>query len=213
MSSLLSRERRLPQTGEIVHLRQRLYLVDDVSDLAINGTTVVRGSYVDDDAQGQNIEALWELELDAEIRTAESWDKLADRWFNPPDRFAAYLNTMRWNWVTSTDARLLQAPCPAGIKLEPYQLEPLRKAPRLPRVNLFIVDDVGLGKTIEAGLIARELLLRKKVPKLSLAVRHRCCCSRRRVAEAPPEINRTPYACPFFASIPPSLCSPSRTSP
>ena len=123
----------------------------------------MRGSCVDDDAQGQKIEALWELELDAEIRSAESWDKLADRGFDPPDRFAAYLNTMRWNCVTSTDARLLQSPFRAGIKLEPYQLEPLRKALRLPRVNLFIADDVGLGKTIEAGLIASELLLRKKV--------------------------------------------------
>ena len=33
----------------------------------------------------------------------------------------------------------------------------------MPRVNLFIADDTGLRKTIEAGLIARELLLRKKV--------------------------------------------------
>ncbi len=29
-------------------------------------------------------------------------------------------------------------------------------------MNLFIADDVGLGKTMEAGLIARELRLRKK---------------------------------------------------
>ena len=34
---------------------------------------------------------------------------------------------------------------------------------QLPLVNLFVADDTGLGKTIEAGLIASELLLRKKI--------------------------------------------------
>ena len=48
-------------------------------------------------------------------------------------------------------------------------MEPLRKALRLPRVNLFIADDTGLGKTIEAGLIVRELLLRKKAKTLVVA--------------------------------------------
>ena len=83
-----------------------------------------------------------------------------------PKLFAAYLNTLRWNCVTSTDPRLFQSPFRAGIRLDAYQLEPLRKALRLPRVNLFIADDVGLGKTIEAGLIARELLLRKKAREI-----------------------------------------------
>jgi superfamily II DNA or RNA helicase len=45
----------------------------------------------------------------------------------------------------------------------------LRKALRLPRVNLFIADDTGLGKTIEAGLIARELLLRKRARTVVVA--------------------------------------------
>ena len=109
------------------------------------------------------------MELDGQVLTAEDWNTLTQRGFDPPVRFAAYLNTLRWNCVTSTDPNLLQSPFRAGIKLEPYQLEPLRKALRLPRVNLFIADDVGLGKTIEAGLIARELLLRKKIREIVVA--------------------------------------------
>lgn len=54
-------------------------------------------------------------------------------------------------------------PSARAIRLDAYQLEPLKKALQLPRVNLFIADDVGLGKTIEAGLIATELLLRRRV--------------------------------------------------
>ena len=88
---------------------------------------------------------------------------------SPPRQFAAFLHTLRWNCVTATDPNLFQSPFRAGIKIDAYQMEPLRKALRLPRVNLFIADDTGLGKTIEAGLIARELLLRKKAKTIVVA--------------------------------------------
>ena len=71
--------------------------------------------------------------------------------------------------MTATDPNLFQSPFRAGIKIDAYQMEPLRKALRLPRVNLFIADDTGLGKTIEAGLVARELLLRKKAKTIVVA--------------------------------------------
>jgi len=32
----------------------------------------------------------------------------------------------------------------------------------MPRVNLLVADDVGLGKTIEAGLVMQELILRHR---------------------------------------------------
>jgi hypothetical protein len=84
-----------------------------------------------------------------------------------PKTFAAYLHALRWGCVTSTDPTLFQAPLRAGIIPKSYQLEPLRKALALPRVNLFIADDVGLGKTIEAGLVLQELLLRQRVHRVS----------------------------------------------
>ena len=159
-----------PESGQTVAVRQRLYLVEQVvPPVYPDDSTLVRMSCVDDDAQGQPLEVLWDLELDRRIVTGEDWDSIASRGFDPPQRFAAYLNTLRWNCVTSTDPKLLQSPFRAGIRLDAYQLEPLRKALRLPRVNLFIADDVGLGKTIEAGLIARELLLRKKVREIVVA--------------------------------------------
>ena len=127
---------------------------------------MVRLSCVDDDNQGQPLQVLWEREIDAEIVTGEAWEAVAKRGFDPPRLFAAYLNTLKWNCVTATNPKLFQSPFRAGIKLDAYQLEPLRKALLLPRVNLFIADDVGLGKTIEAGLIKRELLLRKKVREI-----------------------------------------------
>ena len=160
----------IPSTGQIVALRQRLYLVEQcVGPVKGGDSTLVRLACLDDDAQGQTLEVLWEKELDQQILTGEAWDSIAQRGFDAPSKFGAYLNTLRWNCVTSTDPKLLQSPFRAGIRLDPYELEPLRKALRLPRVNLFIADDVGLGKTIEAGLIARELLLRKKVRDIVVA--------------------------------------------
>ena len=47
--------------------------------------------------------------------------------------------------------------------MDDYQLDPVVRALSMPRVNLLIADDVGLGKTIEAGLVAQELILRHRV--------------------------------------------------
>jgi len=105
----------VPDAGAIVHVRQRLYLVEQVIAPPTAGeATLVRLSCVDDDAQGQPLDVLWEQELDAEIRNGENWQQMAERGFDPAQRFAAYLNTLRWNCVTSTDPKLLQSPFRAG---------------------------------------------------------------------------------------------------
>ena len=97
------------------------------------------------------------------------WSPLLAKTFEGPQRLGAYLRATAWRTATAADRKLFQAPFRAGIRLDSYQLLPLAKALELPRVNLLIGDDVGLGKTVEAGLIVRELLLRRRVDTIVVA--------------------------------------------
>ena len=57
-----------------------------------------------------------------------------------------------------------------NIAVEPraYQLVPLLMALRLTTVRLLIADDVGIGKTIEGALIAREMLDRGEIQRMAV---------------------------------------------
>jgi superfamily II DNA or RNA helicase len=73
-----------------------------------------------------------------------------------------------------------------NIAVEPraYQLVPLLMALKLPTVRLLIADDVGIGKTIEGALIARELLDRGEVQRMAvLCPPHLCEQWQRELAE------------------------------
>jgi len=58
----------------------------------------------------------------------------------------------------------------AGIAVEPraYQLVPLLMALRQKTVRMLISDDVGIGKTVEAGLVASELLAQGEASGLAV---------------------------------------------
>lgn len=154
--------------GSLVRVRQRTYLVQEVKT-APGTSAVVQLACVDDDAQGQRLDVIWDAEVDAKIIPSGRSALKPNIQPDDPRTFAAYLHALRWGCVTSTDPSLFQAPLRAGIVPKSYQLEPLRKALALPRVNLFIADDVGLGKTIEAGLVLQELLLRQRVHRVVVA--------------------------------------------
>ena len=154
--------------GRFVELRGRPWLVEAVQR-EMNGLQTLNLSCIADDAQGESLEILWDAEIGAVLLDEDGWRHVG---VGLPDRaevLAAYLRAIRWRSATAADRDLLQAPFRAGIRLDAYQLLPLRKALRLPRVNLLIADDVGLGKTVEAGLVARELLLRRRIDFIVIA--------------------------------------------
>jgi len=156
--------RYAPRPGDIARVRHRQWLVDDVVPPPAEGqATLVKLVCLGDDNQGRSLEVAWELELGAKVLQPEAHGLGEANRMDPPRHFAAYLHALKWSSVTATEAKLFQSPFRAGIKLMAHQLTPLRKALSLPRANIFIADDVGLGKTIEAGLIAQELLLRQRV--------------------------------------------------
>jgi superfamily II DNA or RNA helicase len=55
-----------------------------------------------------------------------------------------------------------------GVEPRPYQFVPLLMALKLDPARLLVADDVGIGKTIEASLIGRELLDRGEIERLAV---------------------------------------------
>ncbi len=162
---------RAPEEGQLVTVRDRHWIVRSVtpSSLPIDVMSsnhslqrLVELSSVEDDGLGDELSVIWEIEPGARIlETANLPKPIAGR-FDDPARLKTFLDAVRWGAVTSADSQALQAPFRSGITIEDYQLDPVVRALEMARVNLMIADDVGLGKTIEAGLIVQELILRHR---------------------------------------------------
>lgn len=153
-----------PESGQIVDVRKRPFVVLDVQSSATpagdrgNPQHLITLSSLEDDALGDELQVIWELEPGAITREKSSLPTVDG--FDSPRRLDAFLDAVLWGAVSSADDRALQSPFRSGVEVEEYQLDPVVRALSMPRVNLLIADDVGLGKTIEAGLVVQELLLR-----------------------------------------------------
>ena len=163
-----------PEQGQLVSVRQRQWVVSEVAKSALpdsplhvvngHGQHLVTLSSVEDDALGEDLQVIWELEPGAAVI-----EKVAlpdPTGFDPPDRLDAFLDAVRWGAASTADVRSIQAPFRSGIDIADYQLDPVVRAIQMPRVNLLIADDVGLGKTIEAGMTVLELIIRHRARRV-----------------------------------------------
>ena len=159
-----------PAEGQLVTVRNRVWVVSSVtpSSLAaqpgsITGrpTHVVALVSIEDDARDEQLRVVWELERGAVAHDQHTLPDPADG-FDEPRQLDAFLDAVRWGAIASADKTVLQAPFRSGVSIADYQLDPVVRALSMPRTNLLIADDVGLGKTIEAGLVMQELTLRHR---------------------------------------------------
>lgn len=77
-----------------------------------------------------------------------------------PEEFRARLTAARLAHPLTDNLYALHA---ARIKFIPFQFKPLLRLLRSDRPRLLIADEVGVGKTIEAGLILKEIQSRQKI--------------------------------------------------
>jgi hypothetical protein len=157
----------VPGQGSLVEVRGQRWVVSDSSPGGDGSTLLVLQS-VEDGRYGESLPVIWEIEPGRRALPTGSLPEVTAGGFDPPERLAAFLDAVRWSAVTSADVRTLQAPLRSGVVTEEYQLEPVARAIEAPRVNLLLADDVGLGKTIEAGLAALELLLRHRAKRVMI---------------------------------------------
>lgn len=164
----------IPEQGQLVDVRGRAYVVADVAkgELPVSLITqppptpfhLITLNAVEEDALGEELQVFWELEVNRAVRQQSTLPSPTG--FDTPHRLQAFLNAVRWGATVTADGRSLQSPFRSGIEIEDYQLDPVVRAVQMPRVNLLIADDVGLGKTIEAGLVIQELIVRQRARRV-----------------------------------------------
>jgi len=155
----------VPEPGQLVEVRRRQWVVADVlastpENSSIPPQNLVTLSSIDEDGLGEELQVIWEIEPGAHIIEKAGLPEITG--FDDAEKLDAFLDAVRWGAATNADKGFLQAPFRSGISIEDFQLDPLVRAINMARVNLLIADDVGLGKTIEAGLIIQEMLLRHR---------------------------------------------------
>ena len=163
-----------PQVGMVAAVRNRRGVVASVRRYGTPVLHLVDVEY--NDGESPVSESLvWEREASARLIAPGA---LPDPVGGPPmahEDVDALIRACRWTARTpyvDPDAegplvRLpITAPFHGAVQVEAYQIYPLLKALRMPRVSLLIGDDVGLGKTIEAGLILSELFLRRRIRRV-----------------------------------------------
>lgn len=158
----VSNYRNIPEPGQLVEVRRRQWVVAEVDSSKLGSVQqhAVTLASIDEDALGEELQVIWEIEPGAHVIERAGLPAITGQ--DDSDTLEAFLDAVRWGAATNADRGFLQAPFRSGVTLEDFQLDPLVRAIDMARVNLLIADDVGLGKTIEAGLVIQEMLLRHR---------------------------------------------------
>ncbi len=165
-----------PREGMMAVVRNRRALVTGVHPFDADERKrwhLVEVEYTDG-LGAETDQLLWELELGKELLEPAALPRVGE---TPPmesREHDAMVRAARWSALTPSlpfsglteDRPPLAAPLFGAIDPDAYQLVPVLRALEMPRVALMLADAVGLGKTIQAGMVMRELMLRRRIRRV-----------------------------------------------
>ncbi len=167
---------QLPEVGQAVRVRNRLATIRAVEPYDTQGSPgrlhLVEVEYLDDCRHPEGDQLLWEVEATAQILGTTSLPGVDANRPDSPSALRAFINAHRWTRLNrlreaeGIEDEPILGVWNSAIQVHPYQLEPVLRALEMPRVSLLLADGVGLGKTIQSGLVLEELLLRRRIRRI-----------------------------------------------
>lgn len=121
----------IPEQGQLAIVRQRRYVITDVHrnlvppqlSLSPRAQHVVTLAPIEDDALGEELQVVWEIEPGAQV--FEKRELPEPKGFDRPAHLEAFLDAVRWGAVSIADSRQLQSPFRSAIETESRQLDPV----------------------------------------------------------------------------------------
>lgn len=169
---------QFPRPGMLATVRNRRGIISAVDSFGADSPEgrlhLVRVEYTDGDGVPEDT-VLWEREHGCDLLQPNALPRVAADPAMVPQEFDAVVRAARWSALTAflhpdgsgrAQDPSVSSPFFGAVQVEDFQLVPLLKALRMPRISLLLADDVGLGKTVEAGLILSELLIRRRVRRV-----------------------------------------------
>lgn len=168
----------IPRVGMLATVRNRRGVISAVEPYAASRTSqllhLVTIEFSDADGEPEET-LLWERERQPVVLEPNALPRVD---VDAPMRmheFLALQRATRWTAITpflspedpnrQADS-VPTAPVYGAVSADDFQLVPLARAMRMPRVSLLLADDVGLGKTVEAGLILAELVRKRRIRRV-----------------------------------------------